>query len=324
MAGLENRFLALLKDRGPDPVIVAHRGDSFHAPENTLEAAQLAWRAGAAAWELDVVLTRDGVPIVLHDESLLRTTDVALRFKDDPRGQGGFRVSDFDFSEVRSLDAGSWFVAADGKGRSARAFGTLDALGPASVETYRSGQVIIPTLTEALMLTKERDWLVNVEIKSFPESPPGLVERVLEVVARTGTASRVLLSSFDHTDIVAANLPGREHALAILTATPLYRTHDYVTDLVGADAVHVSSEVVGSGSIAYRQHPAARSLRTDLIPEFKKRHIPTLVYTVNDYGSGSLAEHLARIGIDGLFTDDPQRLKRYFERDFGVTEDVSR
>ena len=116
----KNRFLALLKARGDDPVIVAHRGDSFHAPENTLEAARLAWEAGADAWELDVQLTRDGVPIVLHDESLLRTTDVATRFKDDPRGQAGFRVSDFDFSEIRALDAGSWFVAADG-GRSLRA-----------------------------------------------------------------------------------------------------------------------------------------------------------------------------------------------------------
>ena len=89
MSDSKNRFLTLLKARGPDPVIVAHRGDSFRAPENTLEAARLAWQAGADAWELDVQLTRDGVPIVLHDESLLRTTDVATRFKDDPRATDG-------------------------------------------------------------------------------------------------------------------------------------------------------------------------------------------------------------------------------------------
>ena len=73
----QNRFLARLESPRRFPVIVAHRGDSFHAPENTLEAGQLAWEAGADAWELDVQLTRDGVPIVLHDESLLRTTNVA-------------------------------------------------------------------------------------------------------------------------------------------------------------------------------------------------------------------------------------------------------
>ena len=154
------------------PLIIAHRGDSFHAPENTLEAARLGWEAGADAWELDVQLTRDGVPVVIHDESLLRTTDVAARFAGDPRGRDGFRVSDFDFDEVRSLDAGSWFVADDGGPRSARDFGTLDRLDPADIDHFRSGSVLIPTLEEALIFTKEQDWLVNVEIKSFPEQPP--------------------------------------------------------------------------------------------------------------------------------------------------------
>src|SRR5947208_17127210 len=102
----ENRFLALLRSPRDHPVIVAHRGDSFHAPENTLEAARLGWEAGAEAWELDVQSTRDGVPVVLHDASLLRTTDVAARFAGDPRGRDGFRVSDFDFDEIRTLDAG--------------------------------------------------------------------------------------------------------------------------------------------------------------------------------------------------------------------------
>src|SRR5262249_33759263 len=98
-----NRFLTLLLSERDYPVIIAHRGDSFHAPENTIEAARLGWRSGAAAWELDVQLTRDGVPVVLHDESLARTTDVATKFAGDPRGGDGFHVSDFDFSEVRTL-----------------------------------------------------------------------------------------------------------------------------------------------------------------------------------------------------------------------------
>src|SRR3954452_7141634 len=105
-----NRFLDLLtSDRGR-PVIVAHRGASALAPENTLEAARLGWEAGADAWEFDVQMTRDGVPVIIHDESLLRTTDVAARFAGDPRGRDGFCVSDFDFDEIRILDAGSWFV----------------------------------------------------------------------------------------------------------------------------------------------------------------------------------------------------------------------
>jgi glycerophosphoryl diester phosphodiesterase len=310
---MENRFLALLKANRDRPLIVAHRGDSFRAPENTLEAARLGWQAGAEAWELDVQSTRDGVPIVLHDESLLRTTDVAARFPDDPRGQDGYRVSDFDWEEIDHLDAGSWFVAADGRPRSARDFGSLPSLEPHWIQQYRSGSVTIPTLADALLLTRELDWLVNVEIKSFPERPPGLVERVLDAMAETDTADRVLISSFDHEDVVAANRTGREHALAILTATPLHRIHDYAVDLVGVDTVHVSTAVLGSESIAYRQQASAQGLRHEMIALLKERNIPVLVYTVNHEGGGSLAPHLAEIGVAGLFTDDPMGLKRRFE-----------
>jgi len=313
MGDSKNHFLALLRARGDHPAILAHRGDSFRAPENTLEAARLAWQVGADAWELDVQFTRDGVPVVLHDESLVRTTDVARRFAGDPRGQGGFRVSDFDFDEVKTLDAGSWFVAEDGGPRSARAFGSRDRLDPAWIEHYRSGRVAVPALAEALTWTKQQDWLVNVEIKSFPERPAGLVDRVLKVVEETETAPRVLISSFDHTDVALANRPGREHALGILTLTPLYCTHDYVSDLAGADAVHVSTEVLGSGTVAYRRERSWRMLRTDVVEDLKSRGIPILAYTVNDHGPASLAEHLAEIGVAGLFTDDPQGMKRSFE-----------
>jgi glycerophosphoryl diester phosphodiesterase len=310
-----NLFLALLNDRGADSLIIAHRGDSFHAPENTIEAARSAQQAGAPAWELDVQLTRDGVAIVLHDDSLLRTTDVAIRFKEDPRAGSGFRVADFDLAEVRTLDAGSWFVDPNGGPRSARWFGTLEKLEVSSIEHYRSGRVKIPTLAEALLLTLECDWFVNVEIKSFPDHREGLVEQVLQTIAHTGAGPRSLISSFDHSDVAyAANRPGREYAAGVLTSTPLYRTDTYAADHVGADTVHVSAEVLGSESIAYRRRPAGRSLRTDLISELKKRHMPILAYTVNDHGPDSLAEHMAQIGVDGLFTDDPHGLRRYFER----------
>lgn len=307
-----NRFLSLLQSASDRPVSIAHRGDSFHAPENTLEAGRLAWKTGAHAWELDVHLTRDGVPIVIHDDSLTRTTDVAARFAHDPRGRDGFLIADFDYDEVRRLDAGSWFVASNGGPRSARAFGTLDQLEPAWAAHCRSGSVIIPTLAEALRLTAELDWLVNIEIKSFPSQPRGLLTRVLDLVKQTGTARRVLISSFDHRDINAAVAGSREYALGILVETPLAHVDDYATG-VGADTIHVSAEYLGSQSIAYRRDAAPASLAGSVVKELKTLGFPTMVYTVNDHRPGGLAQHLAEIGVAGLFTDDPSGLRAQFE-----------
>ena len=270
----------------------------------------LAWEAGADAWELDVHLTRDGVPIVIHDESLLRTTDVDVRFACDARASDGFRVSDFDFDEVRSLDAGSWFVGADARPRSAREFGTLAGLEPSQVEQFKSGRVVIPTLSEALAFTREHDWLVNVEIKSFPERPRESVEPILRGIAETGTSSRVLISGFDHRDVAAANFPGREFALGILVMTPLEQCCRYTRESVGADTVHFSTEVLGAETVFYRRGRSSQSLEGALVDELNRGGVPSLVYTVNDHGPGSLAEHLSAIGVAGLFTDDPLGMRR--------------
>lgn len=106
---------------------------------------------------------------------------------------------------------------------SARDFGTLASLDQSALEHFASGRVVIPTLEEDIVFTKRHDWLVNVEIKSFPERPRDSVEPILNVIAATETASQVLISSFDHRDVAAANRPGRLYGLAILAMTPLFQ-----------------------------------------------------------------------------------------------------
>ena len=309
---MKNVFLELLRSERACAIVIAHRGDSAHAPENTLEAARLGWEAGAEAWELDVQLTRDGVAVVIHDESLSRTTDVATRHPEDPRGRDGYRLIDFDWGEVRELDAGSWFVSERGGRRSAQDFGTLAGLDVDRRRLYRSGDIRLPTLEEALALTVELDWLVNVEIKSIPDSPPGLVETVLDAIERTGAASRVLLSSFDHRDLVrVGGLLSHKYRslrplpLGALVESPLASPLAYLTGTVGADTYHISAQCLGSKSVAYRRDPAPGSLRGEELLELRAAGIPVLVYTVNDDRPDGLAEHLSSLGVAGLFTDDP-------------------
>lgn len=140
------------------PLVIAHRGASLRAPENTLAAFRQAIDDGADAVELDVRLTGDGVPVVLHDASLERTTGVAAQ------------VADVTFDQMRRLEAGGWF------GRDFR------------------GEKI-PTLEEVLTEIAPV-LLVDVELKPA-WSADGLQKRVREVIRRSGLASQVLVSSFD-------------------------------------------------------------------------------------------------------------------------------
>lgn len=96
------------------PTVVAHRGASGDAPENTFAAFDGALAVGCPDIELDVQVTRDGVPVVLHDETLWRTTDVANHpgLGSPSTGSGrtdGMRVDALTLSQLRTLDAGSWF-----------------------------------------------------------------------------------------------------------------------------------------------------------------------------------------------------------------------
>jgi glycerophosphoryl diester phosphodiesterase len=309
-------FRARLRDRAKPggAFILAHRGASALAPENTLEAARVGHAAGADAWELDVQRSRDGIPIVLHDESLARTTDVRTRFAGDPRGADGYLVSDFDLEELRQLDAGSWFVSDTGGPRSAASFGTLSTLDGGQRARFASGHIRIPTLAEALALTKELDWLVNVELKSFPNLDPGLLDATLAAIAETGTAARVLISSFDHDDVRRTVQTGQDLVAGVLASSPIYRPEEYVRRLVGAECYHPSANILGSESDAYRRRPSPDALRRSALDSLRAADVPVLVYTVNDYRRGGLAQHLVEAGVRGLFTDHPGQMVALFRK----------
>jgi glycerophosphoryl diester phosphodiesterase len=138
--------------------IVAHRGASGTAPENTLAALRRGLQLGASWAEVDVQRTSDGVLVLVHDETWRRTTGMDAR------------ISDVPWSEVRRLDAGGWF--------SSRYAGEPP-----------------PRLEEVLSLTSAGLHL-DLEIKS-PQDHPGLGLQVVEAVRRAGAGSHVLLTCFD-------------------------------------------------------------------------------------------------------------------------------
>jgi len=128
---------ALAADPVPPPLVIAHRGASGHLPEHTLAGYALAHAQGADFIEQDVVLSRDGVPVVLHDLVLEPVTDVAERFPDRVRADGHWYAADFTLAELRTLRVGAR-LRADGAPRRPGRF-------PPGSRPFA-----IPTLAEAL------------------------------------------------------------------------------------------------------------------------------------------------------------------------------
>lgn len=151
------------------PLLIAHRGASAWAPENTLAAFAEAIALGADGIELDVQMTRDGQVVVIHDETVGRTTD----------GRG--RVSDLTLDDLRRLDAGSWFNRA--YPRRARA----EYVG-----------LTVPTLDEALALLRPTPLFLCLELKPLGERAARLIEATLGAVSTAGMDDRVVYASFDH------------------------------------------------------------------------------------------------------------------------------
>lgn len=156
----------------PSPIILAHRGDLAHAPENTLPAFQQALQKGADGVELDAKLTSDGHVIVIHDSTVDRTTD------------GTGRVASFTLEAIRKLDAGKWFN-----------------------EKFTGTKV--PLLEEVFEIVG-KDKMINIELTNYYFTPrDGLVVKVCELIKRHNNQSQILFSSYlpSNLKIAAQTLP---------------------------------------------------------------------------------------------------------------------
>src|SRR4051812_43621017 len=143
----------------PKLLIIAHRGNSSVAPENTLPAFQAALDAKADLIELDYYHAADGVPVVIHDEILDRTTDA-----EDVFGQPKLLVGGFSSAELKKLDAGSWFDEKFAKVRIPTLVESLDLIQSGSVTLVERKQGDADTV---VWLLKEKNLLDKVVVQAF-------------------------------------------------------------------------------------------------------------------------------------------------------------
>ncbi len=182
------------------PVIIAHRGASKQTPENTMASFRRAIALGAGGIELDVHLSKDAYLVVTHDEQVDRTSN----------GKG--LVRDKTFSELKSLDFGSWFS-----------------------EGFKNEK--IPELFEVLELFKDWDGILNIEIKNGPIFYPGIEKAVSEAICAYNMVHRTIISSFNHYSLVEIRKINPAVRTAPLYMAGLYEPWEYARR-IGACAIH--------------------------------------------------------------------------------------
>jgi glycerophosphoryl diester phosphodiesterase len=228
------------------PFIWAHRGASRIAPENTMAAFSAAVELGADGLELDIHLSRDGIPVVIHDESLERTTD----------GRG--LVADASLEQVQQLDAGGWF--------------SPDFMGES-----------LPTLAEVLSAFSGKLRL-NLELKELSAG--------VEVLAllRQYPDAKSIISSFDYDLLKGLRSLDEALPLAVLFDDGNWR-----------QAVRFASDI---SACAF--HPAGNLVFRRMVAACRKLALPVSVWTVDQEAQ---ARSLVRMGVSGLFTNDPGALR---------------
>ena len=149
------------------PLIIAHRGASKHAPENTFAAVKRAVDSGADGIELDVRLAKDGVAMVFHDSSLKRIA-----------GREG-KIADYTSTELGSIDAGSWFNRYSPK---------------LAKPEYKNESV--PTLAETIAFLKDFQGLIYIELKCKEADTEQLAKAVTDVICKSKLLSQIVVKCF--------------------------------------------------------------------------------------------------------------------------------
>jgi len=179
--------------------VFAHRGASGYAPENTLAAFRLARELGADGVELDVQMTADKEVVVIHDETVDRTTD------------GSGFVKDLTLKQIKALN-----IVSDKEGFPGEK---------------------IPTLEEVFDQLEDSNLAINVEIKDSVVHYPGIAEKVLELIDHRDWEYRITISSFNHITLAHIRQIGSLAYTGVLFADLLYEPWNYAHQL-WATALH--------------------------------------------------------------------------------------
>lgn len=279
-------------------LLVAHRGASAYAPEHTAAAYRLAIEQGADFVEQDLQISKDGVLVCLHDLTLERTTDVEDVFPDrattDATGRRTWRVSDFTVAELKRLDAGSWFAP--------RFEGERILTFQEAIDLVR-GQAGLYPETKAPEVYADRGFemerLLLEQLAKNGLDRPGSDPKTPVIIQSFAAGSlqnlRKAGTSLPLVFLISDNDPGRGRWL---TDDGLKQVRTFAAGIGPAKSLLVSDTTLAA---------RARAAGLTITPyTFRSAGLPA-GRTVRE----EMADFLYRIGVDGLFTDNPDQFPRH-------------
>ncbi|MBX7209694.1 MAG: glycerophosphodiester phosphodiesterase [Verrucomicrobiaceae bacterium] len=301
---------ALVGIAGAQPIVIAHRGASGYLPEHTLEAKAMAHAMGADFIEQDIVLTKDDVPVVMHDIYLDTISDVAQKFPDRHRANGRYYALDFTLAEIKQLNATERFSEKTGKQVYPKRF-------PKGASSFQ-----IPTLEEELELIEGLNKSTGRAAGIYPEIKQPKWHRseghdisaiVLPILKKHGYATKtdaciVQCFEFEEVKRIRTEL-GWEGRLIYLMGSfkkgekvtnekpslaEIAKVADGIGPAISADIVDVVAQAHAAG---LQVHPY--TLRIDDLPKWAKS-TEELLHLLFDVAK-----------VDGLFSDFPDVAVRH-------------
>lgn len=274
------------------PWVIAHRGASAYAPENTIPAFDLAAKQGATFVEFDLQLTKDKRVVCLHDTSLERTTDVEQVFPDRARSSSGgartWMLEDFTLAEIRRLDAGAWFDAKF-RGTGIPTFGeTIEAL------RGKSGlfiEVKAPERYEGI----ER--LIMADLASRKLDQPWADPRTPVVIQSFNMTSLKIFRGTLKTTLPIHFLYGAKDGAAYARPEALIQLKTFATGLSPEKAV-------------VEQHAAAMAQARDIGLLITPYTFRASAVTGHPDVTAEMRHYLEKLRVDGVITDNPDLVPR--------------
>ena len=292
--------------------IYGHRGARGDLPENTLESFKYLFKNNINAYETDILISKDLIPVITHDFRLDPS------FTKDNEGNWitdeNIIIFDLSYDELLEFDVGS--------------LNKLSRYGRRFVNQKTLENQKIPKLSELLELSsknKSENLLINLEIKSTPDeenltpTPEEMVKLVMQEVNKSNLQNKIIISSFDwrtlteiknlYPEISRAYLSFQQQA-GIKIKNTIYNRSPWMSYLPFFETYELPKIIKSQGGKAW--HPYHKDITKKLVEISHQEDLPVNVWTVNEEND---MLKMIEYGVDGIMTDYPLRLKELCDKE---------